>query len=621
MRFWNTRGGRVVVRKPKSTDLIRSVVERLECRAMLSVTWSNQSSGSNGFNSSFGTTNAALAKQIVLRAVADWNNVFAGTANVALNITAADLSGTSPTARASTVVTAVNASKTPTAATIVLDNDGAGTNWYFDPQVWSTTGGTPDDSEFTALLNAFAASGSGSVAAGSDLYRTITHEIGHALGIIQTWTHGSSGGNTKLGDSLAGGKIGTDYFDSSASVYQVGYGGSNIIYLTDSGGLHLYEGSPGDPPSYNPAYETKDDLMNSGRTAPPGLRELISEKDALLLASVYGYSYLSAGMNTVNTFLSNYNTQSHVLTTNAIPTTGPGGSIIRAFIPSINNMTSCVNTYTESFTGVTAITINGSGGDDIVYLDSGVGFGLPFSVSIQMDGKAGNDVLQGGKMNDTILGGDGNDSIRGSDGGDSLSGENGNDTIVGETGADTIFGDSGDDLLDAGDRLATGPFAVFADSVSGGLNNDTIYGDAGQDTMTGGDGDDVIIHGGSILGGTGRDLLIGPEGAQSVNGGDDDDIVISGDTSYRINLPALAAIMGVWTNTAISYPTRVSQITTGVSYGGGLTAKLDSTTVHDDASIDTLAGGNGTDWFFGRNTGGTADLFSDKLVTETLTVI
>ena len=77
-------------------------------------------------------------------------------------------------------------------------------------------------------------------------------------------------------------------------------------------------------------------------------------------------------------------------------------------------------------------------------------------------------------------------------------------------------------------------------------------------------------------------------GADTLDGGADDDILIGSTTDMDSDLNALNAIMAVWSNASIAYQTRISN----------LAVYLNSSTVHNDASIDSLRGGQGLDWFF-----------------------
>ena len=92
-------------------------------------------------------------------------------------------------------------------------------------------------------------------------------------------------------------------------------------------------------------------------------------------------------------------------------------------------------------------------------------------------------------------------------------------------------------------------------------------------------------------------------------------------------LAALLAIMAEWDRAGVSYSTRVSHLLgggRGKNAGSGLNGSyfLNSTTVHDDASIDTLAGGPGNDWFFARTNGMSGkDTITDSVRGETVTQV
>ena len=56
-------------------------------------------------------------------------------------------------------------------------------------------------------------------------------------------------------------------------------------------------------------------------------------------------------------------------------------------------------------------------------------------------------------------------------------------------------------------------------------------------------------------------------------------------------------------------------------HGGGLNGsyRLNATTVHDDAAIDTLFGEGGLDWFFAKLSGSYKDEVKDKATGEVIT--
>ncbi|TYC56438.1 type I secretion C-terminal target domain-containing protein [Rhodobacterales bacterium] len=107
--------------------------------------------------------------------------------------------------------------------------------------------------------------------------------------------------------------------------------------------------------------------------------------------------------------------------------------------------------------------IEGTGGDDVVILDSAY-VSDEADGGVQISGLGGDDVIQSGAGDDTLSGGGGNDL---------LSGLAGNDVLKGGTGADELHGGSGKDKLRGGgddDRLI------------GGADDDSLRGDEGVDT-------------------------------------------------------------------------------------------------------------------------------------------
>jgi hypothetical protein len=161
--------------------------------------------------------------------------------------------------------------------------------------------------------------------------------------------------------------------------------------------------------------------------------------------------------------------------------------------------------------------------------------------------------------------------------------------------------------------LATGTGGIHnIRNVTGGLGNDILVGDANADVFTET---------------AGRNILIGGAGADTLTGGSGGDILIGGTTDYDTNAAALQALLANWTRTDLDYSHRVALLLTGVSYtdsSGSHTAALNSTTVHDDAVVDTLTGGSGpnpSNWFFAHQTGSAKDKVNNRKANETVTSI
>src|SRR5262245_15189029 len=156
--------------------------ESLEDRRLLSViNWSNEGNAGNdsdGFNGVFGPQ-AAQARLIVERAILDWEEVIVdfhhtgGGNTYSLQVSMGELGDS---LRAQGGATNRDFDLVPTLGAITLDLDATGSCWYIDPAIG-------DDGEFDTILGPYSATGS---IMGNDLYRTITHEIGHAVGMTNT---------------------------------------------------------------------------------------------------------------------------------------------------------------------------------------------------------------------------------------------------------------------------------------------------------------------------------------------------------------------------------------------------------------------------------------------------
>jgi hypothetical protein len=113
--------------------------------------------------------------------------------------------------------------------------------------------------------------------------------------------------------------------------------------------------------------------------------------------------------------------------------------------------------------------------------------------------------------------------------------------------------------------------------------------------------------------------LVGGQGADVLHGDGGDDILIGGTTDYDSNLAALDAIMAEWGRTDADYNTRINHLNGTLSGGLNGTYYLTTSTVHDDAAIDTLFGEGALDWFFAKQSGSNKDKIKDQSSGEVVT--
>jgi Ca2+-binding RTX toxin-like protein len=278
-----------------------------------------------------------------------------------------------------------------------------------------------------------------------------------------------------------------------------------------------------------------------------------------------------------------------------------------------------------------------------------------------LGGGAGNDTLSGGLGDDTLVASSlaGNDSLDGGKGSDTLLAANTSNTwnVTGST-AGTLNGTTsftGMESLKGGtgiDTFVIAAGAAFGGTINGGSdvqnfidysgrgtpvnvdlkagtatdvapegkisNIQNVLGGSGADSLTGGDDNNILIGGGgndTVNGGAGRDILIGGTGADSLSGGTGDDILIGGTTPYDSDKLALLALMQEWGRTDLSYSARLDHLTGKTTGGLNQPYLLNSKTVVDDKSVNTLVGGDGQDWFVM----GKFDIVVDKVSGETIT--
>ena len=236
-----------------------------------------------------------------------------------------------------------------------MDDNGGGIGWFFDS--------TPhDDAEFAAIANS-GSSGLGSAFHGSfidvdgehaDFYRTITHEIGHAMGLASSSPVFALSNMTFVGSDPEGGLLYS--FHNPNGQYGVT---ATITTSIFGSGRHLFEG------------DHPNDLMNPGRITPVGsptetVRQFISDFDVQLLVDAYGYTHvLSSTFDTAHATLDSETgtllVQGRTGGLNDTITIEPDGDNIRV---EVNDTTELV-----PLADVTQIILARNGGTDTVTID------------------------------------------------------------------------------------------------------------------------------------------------------------------------------------------------------------------------------------------------------------
>lgn len=176
----------------------------------------------------------------------------------------------------------------------------------------------------------------------------------------------------------------------------------------------------------------------------------------------------------------------------------------------------------------------------------------------QVNGGAGDDLLQGFGGNDLLEGGDDNDTLDGGAGADTLNGGDGFDRVsyASATAAMTLdmahlelaTGDAAGDVYTAieavtltafDDVLLLGGAVMQGD---GGAGNDDLTDTSGDNTLTGGLGNDLLRDKGGddvMEGGAGNDVFLSGSGADNLFGGADfDEVRFLRATRLDLNNPA-----------------------------------------------------------------------------------
>src|SRR5688572_15785773 len=348
-------------------------IEALERRTLLAqIFWENRFS--DNFEQYYGA-DADIAREIVDRAIVEWSRVivnfnYAGGAPNRFNL---DIRAAPIAVRGTTANITHDAQLKPTSADIILDDNAQGSGWYFDRLVG--TGFFADDSEYTEVSGPFSARIPDGVNR-SDFYRTVVHEIGHAVGI-------TVGDGLRINNFLADSGVDDPNDNGTATIRWIDFGYGEVGTMTEAGGGHLYEGPAIPSQAVNVVHP--DDLMNDGRTVRTdnNRRQLINDLHARILNEAYGYTVaMPSGMNT---FYVNFNIVTGLTTIGGM---APGSNDIVTAVFTSPNMVYEVyqdvnHHYTErvqaSNVAHTLIINTGDGADQVAF--GSLAFGLTAEVN------------------------------------------------------------------------------------------------------------------------------------------------------------------------------------------------------------------------------------------------
>jgi Ca2+-binding RTX toxin-like protein len=128
------------------------------------------------------------------------------------------------------------------------------------------------------------------------------------------------------------------------------------------------------------------------------------------------------------------------------------------------------------------------------------------------------------------------------------------------------------------------------ENIAGGSGNDTLTGNSLANILVGNAGDDTLNGGG------GGDILIGGLGLDTLNGGEDEDILIAGFTASDSLFSDLNRLLVEWVSVN-AYDARIDNLRAGVG-APAVSFKATVNVLNDASEVDSLVGGNGTDWYF-----------------------
>jgi Ca2+-binding RTX toxin-like protein len=280
----------------------------------------------------------------------------------------------------------------------------------------------------------------------------------------------------------------------------------------------------------------------------------------------------------------------------------------------------------QEYSGVNKIIADSGEGNDIIDMKD---LTTP-SITAELVGGSGNDVLIAGAGPAILKGGLGDDVLIGGEGADELYGEKGNDYLIGNGGTDYLEGADGNDVMngDAQTAVSGQPHTLRGsqaeDVILGGDGNDLLAGGAKQDVLRGGNGKDGIWGDSSIgfeiptpykynvmpngggdpfleppEGTPGNDHITGDEDTDRIFGGGGNDLISGGGGPDELN--GDAGNDKIWCDSSFKFVDNVLQMSSG-----------DPVTIfplYGTAAGDFVHGNDGEDLIYGED--GNDELYGD----------
>ncbi|MDC6168287.1 calcium-binding protein [Paucibacter sp. XJ19-41] len=417
-----------------------------------------------------------------------------------------------------------------------------------------------------------------SLKAGEPGFKTLLHEIGHALGLKHPFEAPllPSAENNSVNSVMSYTRVGEGYatelaaFDVAALQYLYGVAGSRNTADNSYNFTDRFIGDAAGSDTFNASSETQGVTIN---LAPGSWNHRGAKADSILAE---GQSFIGFGSLIENAAGGSGNDQ---LTGSSAGNSlvGGGGNDTLSGVHGDDTVAGGAGADTYVFSigdghdtlvesgGDSVLVIHDASLDSLYYLDgklyygsngdsvqlalvevsqlviAGVSYtGDQFRAAIKGRTSAAGDVVlapneitgrlqgvgdyrvTGNALGNVLHGNIGNNTLTGAQGNDSLNGGSGNDVLLGNEDRDELSGDGGDDWLDGGvgnDYLYGGE---GNDVLLGNEDRDWLWGDGGNDSLEGGGGDD------NLSAGDGDDILRGDADSDFLSGGLGNDLLDGG---------------------------------------------------------------------------------------------